>query len=283
MKKSFTNHRKTSDTIRTLTSLPISVHHTCVVCENVKHPLYSCPKFKAMDHAQMVSTVKSHHICLNCLKPGHYVRECGSLHRCRTCQKPHHTLLHVEAPSDSKEANKNPPAGDRTRVTSHTAQSTSKCSQALLMTCCIEVRAPDGSYLRARALLDSASSTSFVTDRLTQLLRLPRSREFAQISGIGGTHCQSEVHPVTRFKVSSPCAPDQVIDVQAVVLRRIICELPPCPVDRDPSWSHLSGIQLADPEFGSPGRIDVLLGVDIFCSVLLNGRRTGPPGSPVAL
>ena len=39
---------------------------------------------------------------------------------------------------------------------------------------------------------------------------------------------------------------------------------------------------LADPEFGTPGRIDLLLGVDVFVSVLRDGRRTGPPGSPVA-
>ena len=40
---------------------------------------------------------------------------------------------------------------------------------------------------------------------------------------------------------------------------------------------------MADPKFGTPGRIDLLLGVDIFTDVLLNGRRNGPPGSPTAL
>ena len=33
---------------------------------------------------------------VNFLKPGHFVRECKSLHRCRKCQKPHHSLLYVE-------------------------------------------------------------------------------------------------------------------------------------------------------------------------------------------
>ena len=45
----------------------------------------------------------------------------------------------------------------------------------------------------------------------------------------------------------------------------------------------MSDIQFADPDFGSPGKIDLLLGVDIFISVMLNGRRFGPPGSPTAL
>ena len=39
---------------------------------------------------------------------------------------------------------------------------------------------------------------------------------------------------------------------------------------------------LADPNFGCPGRIDLLLGVDIYTDVLLHGRQCGPPGSPVA-
>ncbi len=44
----------------------------------------------------------------------------------------------------------------------------------------------------------------------------------------------------------------------------------------------MSNIDLADPYFGQPGRIDVLLGVDVFVQVVRNGRRAGPPGSPVA-
>lgn len=42
-------------------------------------------------------------------------------------------------------------------------------------------------------------------------------------------------------------------------------------------------VDLADPGFGRPGAIDILLGVDVFLQVLLQGRRFGPPGSPVAL
>ena len=48
------------------------------------------------------------------------------------------------------------------------------------------------------------------------------------------------------------------------------------------NWKHLSDIQLADPTFGHPGRIDILLGVDILVQVLLHDQQVGPPGSPVA-
>ena len=52
----------------------------CIVCKIDKHPLYACPKFKALNHDKMVSTLKSHNLCLNCLQPGHFVRQCKSLH-----------------------------------------------------------------------------------------------------------------------------------------------------------------------------------------------------------
>lgn len=48
-------------------------------------------------------------------------------------------------------------------------------------------------------------------------------------------------------------------------------------------WKHLAGIRLADPEFGTPGRIDLLLGIETFVEVIGQGQRSGAPGSPVAL
>ena len=45
---------------------------------------------------------------------------------------------------------------------------------------------------------------------------------------------------------------------------------------------HLSNLSLADPDFGIPGKIDLLLGADVYTDVLLHGRRCGPPGTPTA-
>ena len=40
---------------------------------------------------------------------------------------------------------------------------------------------------------------------------------------------------------------------------------------------------MADPNYGCPGKIDLLRGVDVFVGVILTGRRVGPPNAPVAL
>ena len=47
-------------------------------------------------------------------------------------------------------------------------------------------------------------------------------------------------------------------------------------------WSHLNGIDLADPGFDCPGKIDMLLGINVFVDIILHGQRSGPPGTPIA-
>ena len=57
------------------------------------------------------------------------------------------------------------------------------------------------------------------------------------------------------------------MDLTAIVLPKVTCDLPVSPVSFDSSWSHFSDLTLADPAFGLPWRIDFLLGVDIFLFV----------------
>ena len=82
----------------TSTTHPVS---SCILCKSERHPLYACSKFKALPHDKMISILKSNGICMNCLGPGHFVKQCKSLHRCKKCQKPHHSLLHLEERGDS--------------------------------------------------------------------------------------------------------------------------------------------------------------------------------------
>ena len=60
-------------------------------------------------------------------------------------------------------------------------------------------------------------------------------------------------------------------------------DIPRYHIPFDSSWDHLSDLELADPEFRTPGRIDMLLGITMFIEVLLHGRWVGPPNAPVAI
>ncbi len=253
---------------------------SCVVCKSEKHPLYACTRFKSMPHDKMIATIRTNGLCLNCLRPGHIVKQCSSLNRCRKCQKPHHTLIHTEVKEED-------PPGQPSHVSTIGPVITTNAQASpnwgtLLMTCQVVVSSPDGSRMKARALLDSASSTSFVSEGLGQALRLPRSSQSMKISGVAGLSHQSPLHSVATFDIAATSSPGEKLQVTAVVLPRVTCDLPLYPVRQNSKWTHLSGLHLADPDFGRPGKIDLLLGIDIYADVLLHGRRNGAPGSPTA-
>ena len=113
-------------------------------------------------------------------------------------------------------------------------------------------------------------------------LCLPRSHQSTRISGIAGLSHSSPLRSIASVKVSPIRSPHKKMEVSAIVVPRVTCDLPLHPVLFDPSWNHLEDIPLADPDFGRPGRIDLLLGVDVFVKTLCLGRRFGPPGSASA-
>ena len=162
-----THYKKQQPSGKSVASFVSNASNTtdmCVLCKSDKHPLFVCPKFKSLPHEQMLSTIKEHSLCMNCLRPGHFVKHCKSLHHCRKCQKPHHTLLHVE-----REKVVSPP--DKQHVVSiSSSMASGVTSNTLLMTCRVRVEAPDKSTIEARALLDSGSSASFISERLANSL-----------------------------------------------------------------------------------------------------------------
>ena len=213
------------------------------------------------------------------------------MNRCQKCQKLHHTLLHQPQETttnshamSSNSSNIQLPNTEPVAAASNAA-TTKISSNVLLMTCRVLVIAPDGSTVNARALLDSGSTVSFVSEQLAQTLRLPRSQQQATIYGVAGLAHGNTMQSIGTFIISpTTCnSKRKEISVTAVIVPRVTNNLPLKSMELDAKWKHLADIQLADPDFGSPSKIDLLLGVDIFVTVLLNGRRFGPPGSPTAL
>ena len=56
------------------------VKDCCVVCKAGKHPLHACKSFRASPHSKKVAIVNKNGLCINCLKPGHFVRQCCCVH-----------------------------------------------------------------------------------------------------------------------------------------------------------------------------------------------------------
>ena len=247
----------------------------CVIRKNEQHPLYHCQIFKNLTHDERLSITRTNNYCMNCLRPGHFSKECKLSHRYRKCQKLHHTLLHVDNPQSAGKTSSHP-----STVSSNTA--TGVINDTQLMTCQVIVSAPDGSKVRVRGLLESASSMSFISQRLVQSPRLPQSNYPITISGIAGLTDHCPLRSITKVKISSTLTDQSPLSVSAIVVSWVTCNLPVHPVSYKFNWKHLSDIPLADPEFGQPGKIDLLLGIDVYANVLLPGQLVGAPGSPVA-
>ena len=275
-KDNYKSGKRQGEDIPSFHSLPHSLAK-CPCCGSDPHPLYACPQFKTLSQADMLSIIKEHNLCLNCLSPGHRAKQCKSSHRCRKCQRCHHTLLHTDSSSLPSESN--PTANPS--VTSNAAIKLK--ASPLLMTCRVLVTSPDNTIIEACALLDNASSTSFVSECLVQTLRLPRTHQNIHVLGVAGSSPQIPSQSVARLKISPIHSNGDTHDISAVVVPIVTCDLPVSPVPFQSTWKHVSDLPLADPTFGQPGRIDILLGVDIFLQVLRQGRRNGPAGVPMAI
>ena len=249
-----------------------AVEEACVACGKGNHPLSSCPKFQGVTREERWDLVMKNARCRNCLKPGHIASKCRAPPMCKKCRKQHHTLLHKEADTKSEEGKE--PTGS-----TYTASSRER-KEVLLMTCRVNVMASDGSVTQARALLDCAASTSLVTERLVQRLRLPRRHSNFTIDGVAG--CNVRPRGTVSFKVAGIRGGGKQIEVEASVLPKVTSDLPTIPVSPVTQWKHLSGLEFADPDYGTPARVDILLGGDVFSKAVLHGRRYGPTGAPSA-
>ena len=65
---------------------------------------------------------------------------------------------------------------------------------------------------------------------------------------------------------------------EVVVLPKITADVPSTSVTLNNNWKHLSNLQLADPNLGTPRNIDLILGGDVFSRVVHYGRWFGSPG-----
>ena len=97
---------------------------------------------------------------------------------CKKYTRHHHTLLHWDADNLTQKKPENAEA----RIVS-----LSVAEQVLLMTCKVKVTAPNGFSTIVRAINVPGSSTSFVHERIAQLLRLLRVKQNVIMEGVGGT------------------------------------------------------------------------------------------------
>ena len=172
-----------------------------------------------MSHENRLARVRKHNLCLNCLRQGHYASQCKSTRRCEECNGKHHTLLHhgskVETKSSPEKTEEN---GNGSIANHHT---NGRQGSILLMTCQVIIRAPDGATVQVRALLDSGSEASFITERMAQQLRLSRRRQGPTITCIGGSMPQIRSKGLVNVQITDTSQAGKIHPIEALVLPKI--------------------------------------------------------------
>ncbi|XP_044779797.1 uncharacterized protein LOC123327441 [Drosophila simulans] len=134
-----------------------------------------------------------------------------------------------------------------------------------------------GTNFKARALIDSGSEATFITERLFNLIRLPFQVVQAQFSGLNQT-VAAQSKKLCSFTIRSPTRPALQLETMAYVLPQLAGNLPSYPIPQN-FLRDLPDFPLADPKFYESAQIDVLIGADILPSVLLSGAKTNICGS----
>ena len=241
---------------------PTNFKYDCVLCSPEKHPLYLCPKWLKLTVQQRLDIVKQKKLCCNCLAPGHTPDVCRSRYKCKECQQPHNSTLHVSQ-------------GPVVAVVSLDLDT------ATVMTAQVLLVGPRGATIKARALIDPGAAISLISSKVAQQIHLPLSKTDLHFSAVSGTPCKPAKH-CTEVSLSTLDG-KATRHIKAAVVPLVTTAIPSQETAQVNDLPHLAGLTLADPTFHLPGRIDILLGAKVFVDILTKRIVTGGEGEPAAM
>lgn len=240
----------------------------CYVC-NESHPIYRCTTFLALSIPERKQKIDQLKICIVCLSK-HAENKC-KFKGCRKCGEKHNTLLH--APSND---NGNEPAVT-TSISAHASNNIGHTAHVLLSTAIINIQGKSNDIFCARALLDSGSQSNFITNELASKLQLPRIRVNYAITGIDGSTNQANFSVKTTVQSRATSYKE---NLEFLILPKITPNLPTNKIKLEnshiPDW-----VKLADPSYSEPGKIDILIGAELFYELLRPGKYKAYDKGPV--
>ncbi|XP_022163934.1 uncharacterized protein LOC111029283 [Myzus persicae] len=253
------------------TSLVTAKSGSVCPCCSESHNLAACTKFKSWPVDERSRWTREHKLCYVCFSADHWAPRCRSKINSSECSRRHHYLLHVPAGErHDKPETPSPVSAPASCCASVQRPSPQQSPAVMLGTAIVHVRDRSGSWQTMRALVDCASQISAITAACADRLGLKRSRWTAPISGLSGVavnnvqgRVECTVHP--RF------ASEPALAVHAWVLPTITNELPTKTLAADIK-DRYSNLALADPSFYVSSPIDLLLGSDVFSSIM-DGRK----------
>ncbi|XP_046806904.1 uncharacterized protein LOC124419914 [Lucilia cuprina] len=157
--------------------------------------------------------------------------------------------------------------------------SASNKDNVILATALVKIKDRSGQYVFARALLDSGSQINFVSEELSQRLQLEKEENNFSLVGIGKTNSAAKfnIQATVKSRVNS-----HKFSSDFWVLRSISGYQPDTVISIT-GWNILNNIELADPYFFKPQKIDMLIAAEIFFELLCVGQIRRSPDIPSVL
>ncbi|VEN44957.1 unnamed protein product [Callosobruchus maculatus] len=259
-----------------------TIKYACVNCKK-DHNIYYCPDLLQLSVQDRIQRVKQLKLCSNCLRPYHEAKDCRS-GGCRICKGRHNTALHVTKETrvlSTEITNENQSPHGETRSQTRDSGENSKNSDfqeiactlstsnsAMLSTALVHVYDKDGVRHTVRALLDCGSQTSFISAELRDLLKIPKIPVQISVSGIADSPaCIDSKCKLKLFSTTKSFS----IELQCLVIKQITGSLPNVYVNKR-DFEIPAHVNLADPTFNIPNKIDILLGADVFWNLLCVGQ-----------
>ncbi|XP_050065163.1 uncharacterized protein LOC126554100 [Aphis gossypii] len=256
--------------VKTSLSTTATAKNKCAFCDR-DHPLFRCLMFKRKSVAERREFVIKKELCFVCLRPDHEANSCKSAYLCKTCEGRHSVLLHL----DSKHKGSGKTSTPNAMAISKPIESTTDQN--------LRIQDQSGELVPVRALLDTGSQISAITNQCAIQLGLPRHKGRVEVSGLAQ-------QPVRTVKGSTNCSfipllydAPQISATNIVILPKITALMPnqKLPISIRERYGHLP---LADPDFDVPGSVDMLIGGDLYPFILQSRSDiVHSPGLPSAL
>ena len=278
----------------------------CDLCEG-SHGIWACPQFRDANVEERWRIAKDKRLCFRCLSNSHQGKNCFRSGECgiRGCRRSHHKLLHPleelrnqETPtevvsssgtsSSSQRAlatvTSDNTAGNTTRESEERSQITTLTSAQYkevvsLRTVPVWLKA-NGKKIKVNAVLDDASTVSYVNEEVAGALGLSATYEKVSVNVLSENVETFDSMPVS-FTLES-CDGNLKIPFKALTCpRRVTGKYNIVDWQKfQSSWPHLSVCKFPDP--AADPMVDVLIGQDQIDLHFSKCDVRGNSGEPIA-
>ncbi|KAF0703662.1 Uncharacterized protein FWK35_00037437, partial [Aphis craccivora] len=241
----------------------------CLFCGH-PHMIYKCFGFRKQPVNSRRDFASKNQLCFVCLNSGHMKNACTTSYTCRKCSGKHSTLLHSTDYTTKSNTDKISDISGKSTTSCNTTQFSGAVhteTTVLLGTVVVRVGDSTGVLQPVRTALDSGSKVSAITVDCVNRLGLQRRKCPVDVIGVS----QQPVNTVKGqtnfnfFPIQADAPEFKVIN--SIVLPHIMSTMPSkvVPAEVRDRYRHLV---FADPQFDHPAPVDMLIGGDLYPSVI---------------